>query len=334
MRGRYLLRIGFIGIVIAAGGSVTAGQSSRPAGPKPQGTSPSQAQPIRARDGDTILIEGDAQIRIVRRRLAVIRTVHNLEQRSLIVLLDYASDTAPADGIVDITYNFRQLSDGWPIEQRWDGRATVEEYTSMGRPGYGYGYGFHLPQGLVQLLNSPDAAQRNPDALAVLTYTTFGSGGGNRLTFDAAEQRAVNETFRDAGVRALVPPNTGVSVSSSGSRTTASSSSGVGAGVRLQAGVASETPVRVGGNIPPPRKIRDVPAVAPRAARDAGVVGTVILEITIDPEGAVRDARVLRSISLLDAAALEAVRQWRYEPTMLNDRPVSVLLTVPITFDE
>jgi TonB family protein len=332
MRGGHLLWIGVIGLLIGATGSDTAGLS-RTAGPRPQGTSPSQAQPIRAKDGDTILIEGDARIRIVRRRSAVIRTVHNLEKRTLIVLVDYASDAAPADGIVDMTYNFRQLSDGWPIEERWDGSATVEEYTSVGRPGYGYGYGFQLPQGLVQLLNSPDAAERNPEALAVLTYTTFGSGGGNRLAFDAAEQRAMNETFRDAGVRAVVPSNTGVSVSS-GSGSTASSSSGVAAGVRLQPGASSDAPVRVGGNVPPPRKIRDAAAVTPRAARDAGVFGTVILEITIDPEGAVRDARVLRSIPLLDAAALDAVRQWRYEPTMLNDRPVSVVVTVPITFVE
>ena len=329
MRGGHLLWIGVIGLVIGATVSDTAGQS-RTAGPKPQGTSPSQAQPIRAQDGDTILIEGDARIRIVRRRPAVIRTVHNLEKRNLIVLVDYASDTVPADGIVDMTYNFRQLSDGWPIEERWDGSATVEEYTSVGRPGYGYGYGFRLPQGLVQLLNSPDAGERNSEALAVLTYTTFGSGGGNRLAFDAAEQRATNETFRDAGVRAVVPSNTGVSVSSGSA--TASSSSGVAAGVGVRAGASSDAPVRVGGNLPPPRKIRDAPAVTPRLARDAGVFGTVILEITIDAAGAVRDARVLRSIPLLDAAALDAVRQWRYEPTILNDKPVSVVVTVPITF--
>jgi protein TonB len=96
--------------------------------------------------------------------------------------------------------------------------------------------------------------------------------------------------------------------------------------------VVSDAPIRVGGSVETPRKIRDVAPGVPAAARDAGVFGTVILEITIDPEGAVRDARVLRSIPLLDAAAIEAVRQWRYETTVLNDKPVSVMLVVPITF--
>lgn len=51
-----------------------------------------------------------------------------------------------------------------------------------------------------------------------------------------------------------------------------------------------------------------------------------------DTTGAVVDARILRSVPLLDAAALAAVRQWRYTPTRLNGRPVSVLMTVTVQF--
>jgi periplasmic protein TonB len=58
----------------------------------------------------------------------------------------------------------------------------------------------------------------------------------------------------------------------------------------------------------------------------------VILEITIGPDGRVSDAKVLRSIPLLDAAALDAVRKWRYEPTLLNGAPVPVIMTVTVNF--
>jgi protein TonB len=58
----------------------------------------------------------------------------------------------------------------------------------------------------------------------------------------------------------------------------------------------------------------------------------VVIEATIDETGKVRDMRVLRSIPLLDQAALDAVRQWEYEPTLLNGRPVPVIMTVTVNF--
>jgi TonB family protein len=94
---------------------------------------------------------------------------------------------------------------------------------------------------------------------------------------------------------------------------------------------APDAPVRVGGAVRAPQKLVDVPPVLPERAQQAGVRGVVILEVTIDADGTVKDARVLRSIPLLDAAAIEAVRQWRYEPTQLNERPVAVIMTVPVT---
>ena len=70
----------------------------------------------------------------------------------------------------------------------------------------------------------------------------------------------------------------------------------------------------------------------PPTARAAGVQGVVILEITIGEDGAVSNARVLRSIPLLDQAALDAVRQWRYEPTLLNGAPTPVIMTATVNF--
>jgi len=91
-------------------------------------------------------------------------------------------------------------------------------------------------------------------------------------------------------------------------------------------------PARVGGVIQAPRKIVDVAPVYPKLAQTAGIGGIVIIEATIDEEGNVRDARVLRSVPLLDAAAAAAVRQWRFTPTVLNGQAIPVLMTVTVNF--
>ena len=89
---------------------------------------------------------------------------------------------------------------------------------------------------------------------------------------------------------------------------------------------------RPGGMIREPRKLVDVAPIYPEIARAARVEGLVILEATIDERGFVTDARVLRSVPLLDAAALAALKQWRYTPTLLNGTPVRVLMTVTFRF--
>jgi len=91
-------------------------------------------------------------------------------------------------------------------------------------------------------------------------------------------------------------------------------------------------PVRVGGNIKPPTKVKDVKPTYPAIAQSARVQGVVIIEATIGPNGAVQEAKVLRSIPLLDAAALDAVRQWQFTPTLLNGVPVPVIMTVTVNF--
>ena len=92
--------------------------------------------------------------------------------------------------------------------------------------------------------------------------------------------------------------------------------------------------VRVGGQIQPPRKLRHVAPIYPQIAQQARVTGTVILEAVLSPTGAVSDVKVLRSVPLLDQAAIEAVRQWTYAPTLLNGTPVSVLMTVTVRFEQ
>jgi TonB family protein len=67
-------------------------------------------------------------------------------------------------------------------------------------------------------------------------------------------------------------------------------------------------------------------------AKQARVEGTVILEATISAQGRVNDVKVLRGIPLLDNSAIDAVRQWRYSPTLLNGTPVPVIMTVTVNF--
>jgi protein TonB len=91
-------------------------------------------------------------------------------------------------------------------------------------------------------------------------------------------------------------------------------------------------PVRVGGNIKQPKKIKDVKPQYPAIAQSARVQGIVIIEATLGPTGKVTDAKVLRSVPLLDQAALAAVKQWEFTPTLLNGVPVPVIMTVTVQF--
>ena len=91
-------------------------------------------------------------------------------------------------------------------------------------------------------------------------------------------------------------------------------------------------PFRIGGGIAPPTKVVNVDPVYPPEARAARVQGVVILEVTLSPTGDVSDVDVLRSVPLLDEAAVAAVRQWRYEPTLVDGVPVPLLLTVTVNF--
>ncbi len=95
---------------------------------------------------------------------------------------------------------------------------------------------------------------------------------------------------------------------------------------------AAPQPLRVGGAIRQPQRVRHVQPVYPPIAQSARIEGIVIIEATIGEDGQVVNARVLRSVPLLDQAALEAVRQWQYTPTLLNGVPVPVIMSVTVQF--
>ncbi len=91
-------------------------------------------------------------------------------------------------------------------------------------------------------------------------------------------------------------------------------------------------PVRVGGRIQEPRKLKGIAPAYPEAARDARIEGVVILECLINPRGRVSKVEVLRGVPLLEEAAVDAVKQWVYAPSLIDGVPVPVLLTVTVRF--
>ena len=103
-------------------------------------------------------------------------------------------------------------------------------------------------------------------------------------------------------------------------------------GMTACAGALRQEPLRVGGNISPPEKTKNVDPRYPPEARAEGVTGVVVLEILIDPDGRVTDVKILRSVPELDDAAIEAVRQWEYRPTLLNGIAVPLISTVTMNF--
>lgn len=94
----------------------------------------------------------------------------------------------------------------------------------------------------------------------------------------------------------------------------------------------ASAPVRIGRGMQSPRKIRDARPVYPPEALAAQIRGVVIIEATIDVTGLVTEVRIVRSVPALDQAAVDAVRQWAYEPMLIDGEPVAVIITALVTF--
>ena len=250
------------------------------------GTVPAIAQQdIIARDGDRIIVDEDARVEIVRRRHASVRTIFDPKQRLLIVLVDYVRPGEFPDGMVDWAFNFYDVEGDWPLGERWDALTTLLQYD--GTPPLPRGLALETPQGLVRLLPSgPVMSRSDPSALAVLSFRGSSGGGRQGLSFAEAETLQLQDYSRSKASGATVSTLMGDSSSASG--TGAASLTG---GIRGPSGA--------------PRKIRNVAPNYPEAARQARVSGVVILQLTVSANGIVTDARVLRSIPLLDAAAIE-----------------------------
>jgi protein TonB len=108
---------------------------------------------------------------------------------------------------------------------------------------------------------------------------------------------------------------------------------GVVGGLPTEAPPPPAKVVRIGGQIKEPKKIRNVAPIYPDLAVQSRVSALVILEAEVDTRGYVRGAKVLRGHPLFDEAAIEAVKQWRYQPLLLNGEPTGFVLTVTINFN-
>jgi periplasmic protein TonB len=95
---------------------------------------------------------------------------------------------------------------------------------------------------------------------------------------------------------------------------------------------APEGPVRVGGDIKPPRLISAPPVVYPEIARQAGISGDVVVRIVIDKSGKVTEAKAISGPTLLRDAAVNALRDRKYVPSKLDGRPISLEMLVTIQF--
>jgi len=96
--------------------------------------------------------------------------------------------------------------------------------------------------------------------------------------------------------------------------------------------VKPKGPVRVGGHVRQPKVIVQVLPKYPPLARETHVQGQVRIDAVLDEQGNVVEMKIVSGHPLLYQAALDALKQWKYEPTYLNDQPIAVRLIVTITF--
>jgi protein TonB len=96
--------------------------------------------------------------------------------------------------------------------------------------------------------------------------------------------------------------------------------------------VAKKEAVPVGGAVKPPVKVKDVAPIYPEIARTAKVSGVVVIQATIGADGKVADTKVVKSVPMLDQAAVNAVEQWEYTPSTRGGKPVPVIMTVTVNF--
>jgi len=108
---------------------------------------------------------------------------------------------------------------------------------------------------------------------------------------------------------------------------------GVVGGLPTEAPPPPAKVVRIGGQIAQPKLIRQVKPVYPDLAVQSRVSALVILEAEVDTRGHVKTVKVLRGHPLFDEAAMEAVKQWRYQPLLLNGEPTGFILTVTVNFN-
>ena len=100
----------------------------------------------------------------------------------------------------------------------------------------------------------------------------------------------------------------------------------------MSAGTPAAAPIRIGGDVAQANLISKVNPVYPALARAARVQDYVMFQATISKEGSVVDLKILHGHPLLNEAATDAVKQWRYRPQLMNGQPIEVVTTITVNF--
>jgi protein TonB len=224
-----------------------------------------------------------------------------------------------------------------------------------------------LPQ---QLLSGPDPLNADTPALTEPVTLRFsnasvatilnllGTVGGIRITYETGfEDRRYSVEFRGVAPRdalrqvlsendlnyrgvdektIVVVQQRGNTVARFGASPAGQSGTLVGStrpGEPTATGTPTRRPLRVGRDVDtPPKKIFEVKPIYPEDAMAAKVQGVVLLDVTLGADGNVKGLRLVKSVPLLDQAAMDAVNQWQFEPALLNGVPVEVEMTITINF--
>lgn len=161
---------------------------------------PPQGSRVRAQNGDTIVIEGEDEVRIIYRRPAFVRIVADADQAQVVVVAEYlkAAGDRPT-GLSDRTFAFYNIEGQteWPLPERWEGRAWLEEYKGTTAREHRAFLGVETPLGDI-VLGSLDPTFQFPPARPTTVVRFAGAliDGGKR-PFDVAEQETLAAVARN-----------------------------------------------------------------------------------------------------------------------------------------
>jgi protein TonB len=197
---------------------------------------------------------------------------------------------------------------------------------------------------IVPLAQDPVSAMRSPLRVTMRDIQLPpATASSSRAAVTAARARVTAPVVAPTAISPEAPASATAGPAPPGLAMEIGIADGVLGGIGTIAGLEAEAPAPIAAPDPPrvvhagqgirePKKIFDVAPHYPDIARTAHVEGVVILEAVISARGAVERVKVLRSVPLLDSAAIDAVQRWRYTPTLLNGTPVSVLMTITVRF--
>jgi len=189
----------------------------------------------------------------------------------------------------------------------------------------------HLKKKIEMLEAAQDPRRHYPDLPAALRAPEW----KDVIAYSVQIQKEIDEaagSLKDAETKLLAKPAPAAAAKKKPAAGTKKAPAKPPATTRTESSTAT-APARVGeGSVAAPTRVKYVPPVYPELAQSARVQGAVIVEAVIGPDGRVQDAKIVRSIALLDQAALDAVRQWEYAPTVIGGVAVPVIMTVTVNF--